>query len=39
MKYCCTELDRKGTCYHEFQKGKFKGSFWKEDSLFTILGL
>ncbi|AGF57241.1 plasmid rolling circle replication initiator protein Rep [Clostridium saccharoperbutylacetonicum] len=33
MKYCCTESDRKGTCYHEFQKGKFKGSFWKEDSL------
>lgn len=33
MKYCCTESDRKGTCYHEFQKGKFNGSFWKEDSI------
>lgn len=33
MKYCCTESDRKGTCYHEFRKGKFEGSFWKDDSL------
>ena len=33
MKYCCTESDRKDTCYHEFKKGKFNGSFWKEDSL------
>jgi len=33
VKYCYTESDRKGTCYHEFQKGKFNGSFWKEDSL------
>lgn len=33
MKYCCTESERKGTCYHEFQKGKFSGSFWNEDSL------
>lgn len=32
MKYCCTESDRKGTCYHEFKKGKFSG-FWKEDSI------
>ena len=23
MKYCCTELERKGTCYHEFKKGMF----------------
>ncbi|CDM69838.1 hypothetical protein CM240_2721 [Clostridium bornimense] len=33
MKYCCTELDRKSTCYHEFQKGKFNDSFWEKDSL------
>ncbi|WP_035790501.1 hypothetical protein [Clostridium beijerinckii] len=33
MKYCCTESNRKGTCYHEFRKGKFTGSFWNEDSL------
>lgn len=33
MKYCCTESERKSTCYHEFQKGKFSGSFWNEDSL------
>lgn len=33
MKYCCTESDRKGTCYHEFQKGKFKGSFWDKNSI------
>lgn len=33
MKYCCTESDRKGTCYHEFQKGKFNGSFWDKDSI------
>lgn len=34
MKYCCTETERIGTCYHEFQRGKFDGSFWHEDSLF-----
>ena len=45
MKYCCTELERKGTCYHEFQKGKFNDSFWEKDSLlihddiFYILNL
>lgn len=33
MKYCCTELERKGTCYHEFQKGRFNDSFWEKDSL------
>lgn len=34
MKYFCTEEERKGTCYHEFQKGKWDGrTFWKEDSL------
>ena len=33
MKYYCTNSTKKGTCYHEFQKGKFEGSFWHEDSL------
>lgn len=27
------ESERKGTCYHEFQKGSWGGTFWKEDSL------
>ncbi|WP_253287444.1 hypothetical protein [Clostridium bornimense] len=45
MKYCCTELERKGTCYHEFQKGKFNDFFGEKDSLlihddiFYILNL
>ena len=34
MKYFCTEDKRVGTCYHEFQKGKWdEHTFWKEDSL------
>lgn len=33
MKYCCTEAEREGTCYHEFQKGKFHNMFWERDSL------
>lgn len=34
MKYFCTETERKGTCYHEFQKGKWDGiTFWRNDSL------
>ena len=34
LKYFCTEDKRQGTCYHEFQKGKWdQQSFWKEDSL------
>ncbi len=34
-KYFCTEAERQGTCYHEFQKGKWDEhtTFWKEDSL------
>lgn len=33
-KYFCTEAERRGTCYHEFQKGKWdEHTFWKEDSL------
>lgn len=34
LKYFCTEEKREGTCYHEFQKGKWdEHTFWKEDSL------
>ena len=39
MKYCITAAERCGTCYHEFQRGKFgkffwnKTQFWEEDSL------
>lgn len=34
MLYFSTEVERCGTCYHEFQKGEWKRKrFWKEDSL------
>ena len=36
MKYFLDELQRKavgGTCYFEFQKGKFGNMFWLKDSL------
>lgn len=34
MNFFCVETERKGTCYHEFQKGRWDGkTFWKEDSL------
>ncbi|MBQ3161120.1 MAG: hypothetical protein IJC04_03235 [Oscillospiraceae bacterium] len=34
MKYFCKDNERIGTCYHEFQKGKFNGTdFWKANSL------
>ena len=35
MKYFVKRSEKKGTCYHEFYKGKWDGStFWKEDSIF-----
>ena len=37
MNYFCTESERKAshsTCYLEFQKGKYKGKHWLEDSIF-----
>lgn len=35
MKYFVRNKERRGTCYHEFQKGKWDGeTFWKEDSLY-----
>lgn len=35
MKYFTTLHECKGTCYHEFYKGKWDGhTFWKEDSLY-----
>ena len=36
MKYFLNESQRKatgGTCYFEFQKGKFRNKFWLKDSL------
>lgn len=35
MKYFLHNSERKGTCYHEFQKGKWDGeTFWSEDGLY-----
>ena len=37
MTYLLTSPQRKasgGTLYFEFQKGPFKGKFWKDDSLY-----
>lgn len=45
MKYCCTNNERQGSCYFEFQKGRFSEEFWRDDSLyltdddFNTLGL
>ena len=34
MKYFVTASQRKGTCYHEFWRGKWDGvSFWSPDSI------
>lgn len=34
MQYFCMNSEREGTCYHEFQKGKWnEKTFWREDSL------
>lgn len=34
MKYFCTLSNRRGTCYHEFYKGKWDNkTFWKSDSI------
>ena len=37
MNYFLDEVQRKatgGTCFFEFQKGKFKNKFWLKDSLY-----
>ena len=35
MRFFCVESERKGTCYHEFQKGKWdEKTVWKADSLY-----
>ena len=35
FKYFVRDDERKGTCYHEFHKGKWdEQTFWKEDSIF-----
>lgn len=34
MQYFCNADERKGTCYHEFYRGKWDGSdFWNEKSV------
>lgn len=33
MKYCCSNNQRTGSCYFEFQIGKFRGLNWRDDSL------
>lgn len=35
MKYFTDNFERRGTCYHEFTRGKWDGkTFWSDDSLF-----
>ena len=35
LKYFVRNIERDGTCYHEFYKGKWdEKTFWKDDSLF-----
>ncbi len=34
MKYCCTDNQRTGSCYFEFQKGKFADKYWLANSLY-----
>lgn len=34
MEYCCLNHQRHGTCYFEFQRGKFCNSHWSDDSLY-----
>ena len=34
MKYCCTNSERQGSCYFEFQSGRFSEDFWRDDSLY-----
>jgi len=45
VRYCCDNNQRIGSCYFEFQKGKFDDKFWLDSSLcisddtFEDLGL
>ncbi len=35
MKYFTYNFERRGTCYHEFTRGKWDGkTFWDDDSLY-----
>ncbi len=35
MKYFVTNDERRGTCYHEFTRGKWDGNtFWNDNSLY-----
>lgn len=33
MSYCCSNNQRTGSCYFEFQKGKFSGKYWLDSSI------
>lgn len=32
--YCLTNAQRSGTCYFEFQRGRFQGVYWKDTSIY-----
>lgn len=34
MEYCCFNNQRTGTCYFEYQKGKFEDNFWLDSSIY-----
>lgn len=35
MKYFTDNFERRGTCYHEFTRGKWDGkTFWSDESLY-----
>ena len=33
MKFCVKNNERHGTCYFEFQKGKFRNKYWVKNNL------
>jgi hypothetical protein len=33
VKYCCLNNQRIGSCYFEFQKGKFSDKYWLDSSI------
>lgn len=35
LNYCCTNRQRRGSCYFEFQRGRFQGIYWKETSIYV----
>lgn len=37
MNYCCTNHQREGSCYFEFQRGRFTHQYWLDRSLYLSL--